>query len=134
MPTQEEQELQRTLEEILEKTREGDLVWSRMNPTTFIWIKKWGRSPQEGAKVTIQKVSKRMTVKDERERLVVRAIEHYIFQVNEVQTNAQMVTLSTEDNPEFAEILSAIFAVASTNISRRGLGFLRKALDEKGLG
>ena len=127
MKTPEEQKLYSTLEEIIDRTIYGKVVWSRMNTTTFVWEKRWGLL--EGAEVTIQKVSKREHPRHD-EKFEIRAPEHYIFQVIDKKSTAQMVALSTEDNPDFLDILNNLFEIASTNITREGLSFLRKALDE----
>jgi hypothetical protein len=127
MTTLEQQHLHETLKEIVDRTREGEITWVRSNPTTFVWLKRL--SPREGAKTTIQKVVKRERMPI-RTGSAVRSVENYIFQVVEVRSGAQMVTLSTDENQEFTEILSELFEVASTNISKKGLNFLRRAIDE----
>ena len=127
MKTPEEEKLYTTLQDIIDRSLYGKLTWIRINSTTFTWTKKWALG--EGAIVTIKKIPN-TEVQGHNEKFDIRSSEHYIFEVIETKTGAEMMKLSTEEHPDFLEVLKKLFEIASTNLIRKGVDFLKKALDE----
>lgn len=123
--TPEEQELTETIRDMVHKSHAGEMTWTRSNPTTFTWARKW--DDREGARITIQKATKR---KPSRSPSGVRMqlVEQYIFQVLDLSTGGAMVSISSDENPNFHESLAGLYNAASTNITKKGLGFLKRAI------
>lgn len=125
--TPEEQELTESIREMVQKSHAGEMTWTRSNPTTFIWTRKWDE--KEGARITIQKATKR---KPSRSPSGVRMqmVEQYIFQVLDLSTGGAMVSISSDENPSFHDALADLYNAASTNITKKGLGFLKRAIQD----
>jgi hypothetical protein len=128
METPENEELTSVIQDMVDQTIEGKIVWTRSNPTTFVWSKKIDSA--NIALVTIQKVEKRVQRVSSLGRQI-ETIENHIFQVVESASRATLIALNTEEDKNFKDILKKLFEVASVSISKKGVNFLKRALGEQ---
>lgn len=120
-------ELQNYLERIQLLTEQGKIDWKRANPSTFTWTRRDGASR---AKLTLQKVDRNVRIRTQAGQITTKNTRHYIFQVTEGQTAAQMLTVNTSEDEGFAEIMGKLFETIQAGISRKGLDFLKNILPE----
>lgn len=126
MSAPDNQELRDTITDLLVRTRDGGIDWSRSNPTTFVWIKNLSAS--SAVIVTIQKIEKKERVMSTSGLRSIRSVEHYVFQVSQSDSKAMLISLNTEDELEFKSQLAELYEIASSSISRKGVLALRRAL------
>lgn len=126
MENTEQQELLDYISKILDMTKAGKIEWARANPTTYIWTKTVGTVP---SRIVLQKVQRQEPFKPDPTHISVRVIPGFIFQVLDLRSNAQMITINSTEEAIYNASLSQLFDYISQNISRRGIDFLKNLLE-----
>ena len=125
MPTPEQEELAQYISRIMQKTKDGQAEWTRVNPSTFAWTRTL---ETRSARIILQRVDRTEIYQRIPGAGVTRTVRNYFMQVTELPTNAQMVSINTDQDKFFAPLLEELFNLVSQNISRKGLDFLKEFL------
>ena len=121
MPAEEETELIAYIDRIIEATRAGDMLWTKVNPTTYTWATDKPRV----AKLSLQRVDTRII----RGAMPVKIIKYLL----QLRNEAGQEVLATDGaySPPLNEKLRSLFETVANTVTRRGLDFLDDVLPHK---
>ena len=117
----ETQELSTYMREIADRSIHGDIDWVQPNPSTFHWL-----TPR--SLVSIQKA---ISPKPARGLLdMAREEASYLFQVTDKGNRQVLVSMSSRDRPEFADLFERIYLSAERGMDARASKVLRSLLED----
>jgi hypothetical protein len=113
------------IDRITAETRTEQLIWTKINPTTFTW-KKTTQGNLE-AQLSIQKTSiQTVALQGNPPRPVTQTIDNYIFQAIEFPAASIRVNINTQLDPEARPLLKELFDAISVGADREAINFLKR--------
>ena len=123
MQKQESDQLISYLDRIIESTLAGDMVWAKVNPTTYTW----STDKPKIAKFTLQQVIIRRVM---RSGGGISTEKKHLLQVRN-DTGIEVLATDGADDSAVINRLSTAFEAAAASVTRKGLDFLNEVLPHK---
>jgi hypothetical protein len=118
MQASELQELLNTIHGLIESTRQGTLIWSEANKTTYYWTNP------AGGRLVLQRTQ-------EPPRLVMGRVlnfPQYVFQAVDTATGKPVFSVDSDESDQIRHVVDALYESIQARISQQGISFLKSIL------
>jgi hypothetical protein len=112
------------INKITESTRLGEMLWTRINPTTYTW----STDKPKPAKIILQQVQ-RSTRRIIGGNIIVRTSTHYLFKVID-QHGQEVIAVDGSEDESINTSLSPLYEAILSGFTQKGIEFLKTILPD----
>jgi len=125
MPLPDSANIQRYIQTLVVRTRRGDFIWKKVNPSTYIWDS--AGAPM--ARLNLQRIPTTSSI-DPTSPFKIRKNYFFILQALEITDSkvAEKLKIDGEIDEAVNDRLEGLFDLIQTGITEKGLDFLAQVI------